>query len=142
MEPNGQQIFESYLARQDDKFKPCLTELRRIVLDIIPAAKESFSYQAHCFKHVYMLVGIGVTKDFCSLYTMSPPLVKSMNDELKSYKASGATIHFNPAEQLPEALITRIVLARIKENELVALSRGKVKHPKRFVPRSPVNKVC
>jgi len=125
MESNGQKVFEDYVLKQDEQFKPCLIELRRIILDIIPAAEESFSYQAHCFKHVYMLVGIGVTKEFCSMYTMSPPLVKSMKDELKGYKASGATIHFKPSEPLPVALITKIVLARAKENELLALSRGK-----------------
>jgi uncharacterized protein YdhG (YjbR/CyaY superfamily) len=125
MEASGQKVFEDYLAKHDDKFKAGLTELRRIILDIMPAAEESFSYQAHCFKHVYMLVGIGVTKEFCSLYTMSPPLVKSMKDELKGNKASGATIHFKPDEALPVAIITKIVLARAKENELLALSRGK-----------------
>jgi len=125
MESNGQKVFEDYVLKQDEQFKPCLIELRRIILDIIPAAEESFSYQAHCFKHVYMLVGIGVTKEFCSMYTMSPPLVKSMKDELKGYKVSGATIHFKPSEPLPVALITKIVLARAKENELLALSRRK-----------------
>ncbi|MCO5945408.1 iron chaperone [Mucilaginibacter flavidus] len=125
MEANGQKVFDDYVVKQDEQFRPCLTELRRIILNIMPAAEESFSYQAHCFKHVYMLVGIGVTKEFCSLYTMSPPLVKSMKDELKDYKASGATIHFKPAEPLPLAIITKIVLARAKGNELLALSRGK-----------------
>ncbi|WP_295792068.1 DUF1801 domain-containing protein [Mucilaginibacter sp.] len=125
MEANGQKVFDDYVVKQDEQFRPCLTELRRIILNIMPAAEESFSYQAHCFKHVYMLVGIGVTKEFCSLYTMSPPLVKSMKDELKDYKASGATIHFKPGEPLPVAIITKIVLARAKENELLALSRGK-----------------
>ena len=127
MEPAGQSIFNTYLNRQDDLFKPGLIALRQLILSIIPNAEETFSYQVHCFKHVYMLVGIGVTKDFCSLYTMSPPLVKSMKDELKSYKASGATIHFKPGEPLPADLITKIVLARIRENELLALSRGKKK---------------
>ncbi|MDB5089001.1 MAG: hypothetical protein JWR09_2995 [Mucilaginibacter sp.] len=125
METAGQIIFNTYLNRQDDLFKPGLVVLRQLILSIIPNAEETFSYQVHCFKHVYMLVGIGVTKDFCSLYTMSPPLVKSMKDELKGYKASGATIHFKPGEPLPTALITKIVLARIRKNELLALSRRK-----------------
>jgi uncharacterized protein YdhG (YjbR/CyaY superfamily) len=125
MEPNGQKVFDDYVGKQDEQFRPCLTELRHIILNILPTAEESFSYQAHCFKHVYMLVGIGVTKDFCSLYTMSPPLVKSIKDELKDYNASGATIHFKPGEALPVAIITKIVLARAKENELLALSRRK-----------------
>ena len=115
LEPNGQKIFDDYLAKHEEKFEPCLTELRRIILDIMPGAEESFSYQAHCFKHIYMLVGIGVTKELCSLYTMSPALVKTMKDELKPYKPSGATVHFKPGDILPAAIITKIVLARIKE---------------------------
>jgi uncharacterized protein YdhG (YjbR/CyaY superfamily) len=127
METEEQAIFNTYLNRQDDLFKPGLIELRRLILSIIPNTEETFSYQVHCFKHIYMLVGIGVTKDSCSLYTMSPPLVKSMKDELKGFKASGATIHFKPGEPLPTNLITKIILARIHENELLALSRGKKK---------------
>jgi uncharacterized protein YdhG (YjbR/CyaY superfamily) len=127
METPGQTIFNTYLNRQDDLLKPGLIELRRLILSIIPGVEETFSYQVHCFKHVYMLVGIGVTKDSCSLYTMSPPLVKSMKDELKGYKTPGATIHFKPGEPLPVTLITKIVLARIRENELLALTRRKKK---------------
>ena len=127
METKGQEVFNSYFNRQDEQFKPCLTALRQLILSIIPDAEETFSYQVHCFKHIYMLVGIGVTKEFCSLYTMSPSLVKSMKDELKGYKTTGATIHLKPGEPLPEKIITKIVLARIKENELLAISRGKKK---------------
>lgn len=127
METKGLELFTTYLDKQDEPFKPILIELRKLILSIIPDAEETFSYQVHCFKHIYMLVGIGATKEFCSLYTMSPPLVKSMKDELKGCKASGATIHFKPGEPLPTAIITKIVLARVKENELLALSRGKKK---------------
>ena len=125
MKATGQQIFDDYLGKQDDLFKPCLVKLRDIILSVMPGAEESFSYQAHCFKHVYMLVGIGVTKDFCSLYTMSPPLVKKMKEELKGYNVSGATIHFRPDEPLPEDIIRKIVLTRANDNEALAISRGK-----------------
>ena len=127
METKGLTLFTTYLDKQDEQFKPILIELRKLILSILPGAEETFSYQVHCFKHIYMLVGIGVTKECCSLYTMSPLLVKNMRDELKGYKASGATIHFKPGEPLPAAIITKIVLARAKENELLALSRGKKK---------------
>ncbi|MCR8557992.1 DUF1801 domain-containing protein [Mucilaginibacter sp. BJC16-A38] len=127
MKPNGLEIFNAYLERQDDKLKPGLVALRELILSIVPDAEESFSYQVHCFKHIYMLVGIGVTKESCSLYTMSPPLIKKMKEELKGYKASGATIHFKPDDHLPVNLIAKIVLNRIQENEALALGRGKKK---------------
>jgi len=125
MESKGSVLFTTYLDKQDEQFKPVLIELRKLILSIMPDAEETFSYQVHCFKHIYMLVGIGVTKEFCSLYTMNPSLVKSMKDELKGYKTSGATIHFKSSEPLPAAVITKIVLTRAKQNELLALSRKK-----------------
>ena len=125
MKANGQQIFEDYLNKQEEQFRPCLVKLRDIILSVMPDAEESFSYQAHCFKHVYMLCGIGVTKELCSLYTMSPPLVKNMKEELKGYQVSGATIHFKPDAPLPEDIIRKIVLTRVSDNVALAISRGK-----------------
>jgi uncharacterized protein YdhG (YjbR/CyaY superfamily) len=114
----GEEVFNNYLKKQDAHFAPCLTDLRRLILSVVPQATETFSYQAHCFKYLYMLAGIGVTSDSCSLYTMSPSLVKNMKAELEEYKPSGGTIHFQPDETLPEALI-------IKEVEALALARKK-----------------
>lgn len=125
MKPAGQQLFNDYLIKHEEEFKPCLVKLREIILSVVPNAEESFSYQAHCFKYVYMLCGIGVTKELCSLYTMSPPLMKKMKGELKGYKVSGATIHFKPGEPLPEDIIRKIVLTRASDNEALAISRGK-----------------
>lgn len=125
MKASGQQIFDDYLEKLEEEFKPCLIKLREIILSIIPSTEESFSYQVHCFKHVYMLCGIGVTKCFCSFYTMSPPLMKKMKEELKGYNVSGATVHFKPDEPLPEDVIRKIVLTRVSDNEALAISRGK-----------------
>ena len=117
------QNIDEYIATQPDDFRPALYELRAIIKSLVPGATESISYQVPCFKHHYMLVGIGVNKNFCSLYTMSPPLVKKLKDELKGVKVSGATIHFTPDESLPVELIKRIVTLRMQENELKAMTK-------------------
>jgi uncharacterized protein YdhG (YjbR/CyaY superfamily) len=117
MNQPGLTPIDDYIARQPEMYRATLEELRRIVKSLVPNAEELFSYQVGCFKHHQMLVGIGVTKEFCSLYTMSPPLVKQMKEELKGMKVSGATIHFPPNEGLPVELIRKIVKARIRENE-------------------------
>lgn len=91
----------------------------------MPDAEEMFSYQVHCFKHIYMLVGIGTTKEYCSLYTMSSKLVKQIKNELIGCKISGMTLHFAPNEPLPVEIITRIVLARVQENEARAMMKKK-----------------
>ena len=119
--------FSDFLLTQEPRFRKCLTELRDLIRSIVPNSQETFSYQVHCFKHVYMLVGIGTTKDYCSLYTMSSNLVKQMKEELKGYKISGMTLHFSPDEPLPVDIITRIVLARLQENEMIAIRKKKSK---------------
>ena len=120
-------LFNSYVLSQEPQFRPCLTDLYLLIKSIIPAAEETFSYRVHCFKDSHMLVGIGANKQYCSLYTMSSTLVKQIKDELAGYKVSGMTIHFKPDDALPVELITRIVLARVQENELLALKRKKTK---------------
>jgi uncharacterized protein YdhG (YjbR/CyaY superfamily) len=120
--------FNDYLLTQPAEFRPCLTELRSLIKSITPNAEEVFSYQVHCFKHLYMLVGIGATKEHCSLYTMSSKLVKQIKDELKGYKISGMTLHFKPGEPLPVDIITRIVLLRLQENEAIAMAKKKNKY--------------
>ncbi len=122
---NPEYSFSSFLSTQEPQFRQCLTELHQLIKSIVPDAGEMFSYQVHCFKHVYMLVGIGTTKEYCSLYTMSSKLVEQIKNELAGCKISGMTLHFNPDEPLPVEIITRIVLARVQENEVQAMTRKK-----------------
>jgi len=119
--------FNDYLLTQPAEFRSCLTEMRNLVKSIVPNAEEVFSYQVHCFKQIYMLVGIGTTKEYCSLYTMSSKLMKQIKAELKGYKISGMTLHFKPDEPLPVDIITRIVLLRLQENEAIAMGKKKNK---------------
>jgi uncharacterized protein YdhG (YjbR/CyaY superfamily) len=66
-------------------------------------------------------------KNHCSLVTMSYDIVKKMKSELKPYKVSGTTIHFPLNKALPDALIKKIVKARIKENEDKLKNKSKSK---------------
>ena len=119
--------FNDYLLTQPVEFSSCLTEMRNLVKSIVPNAEEVFSYQVHCFKQIYMLVGIGTTREYCSLYTMSSKLIKQIKAELKGYKISGMTLHFRPDEPPPVDIITRIVLLRLQENEAIAVGKRRPK---------------
>ncbi|KAA2239442.1 DUF1801 domain-containing protein [Chitinophaga agrisoli] len=107
---------DEYIAQQPPAFQPQLEKLRAIIRSVAPDAEEGISYQVPCFRHHYMLVGIGVNKKYCSLYVMSPSLVKAMKGELEKVQVSGATLHFLPDQALPTALIKKIVKARMQEN--------------------------
>jgi uncharacterized protein YdhG (YjbR/CyaY superfamily) len=116
---------DEYIAQQPEEFRATLENLRSIIKTTVPNAVEMISYQLPCYKYYYMLVGIGANKKYCSFYVMNPGLVKTMHNDLKGVKVSGSTLHFVTNEPLPADLIRKIILARVTQNELLALSRKK-----------------
>lgn len=118
---------EEYIAAQPPEFAITLDELRSAIRAIVPHAEEMIRYGVICYKYLYMLVGIGTTKTSCSFYVMNPELVRQMKPELKDLKYSGSTIHFSLDKALPLALIEKIVLKRVAENEHRAQLKAKKK---------------
>ncbi|MBN2280740.1 MAG: DUF1801 domain-containing protein [Candidatus Marinimicrobia bacterium] len=117
---------EDYLAAQPEEYREKLEELRSIVKKTLPESEELISYQIISYKYIYMLVGIGVKKNYCSFYTMNPNLVKRFEPRLKDIKFSGGTLHFPLDRPLPHDLIRDLIHAREKENLLKAeLNRKK-----------------
>lgn len=116
-----------YIAEQPEPFRGMLEEIRAIIYSIVPDATEAVSYGVPCFKYLYYLVGIGVTKKYCSLYLMSNEVSKSLQEEGFTFLGTKTTVHFSVNEPLPLALIKKIVKARVKENEAKA-KRKKLKN--------------
>lgn len=114
---------DDYIVNQPPEFRKLLETLRSLIKKTVPKAEEVISYGVICYKYHYMLVGIGVTKNTCSFYTMSPSLVKEMKEELSLVKKSGATLHLENNKSLPTALIKKIIKLRMGENELLAAAR-------------------
>lgn len=110
---------DAYLAEMPADIRAALEQLRAVIRAAAPEATERVSYKVAVFRQQGSLVGFGAppSKRHCSLFVMSPPLMARMKDELAGYEVSGATIHFQPDEPLPAALVTRLVRARIAENE-------------------------
>jgi len=75
------------------------------------------------FKHTGMLVAFAAFKHHCSFFAMSSAVMAAFADELKPYETSAGTIRFRPDQPLPADLVTRIVEARIAENEARAAAR-------------------
>lgn len=106
---------DEYLEALPEDARQALQRLRKIIHSVAPEVKERVSYGIPIFRLNRDWVGIGAMKDHCSFYLMSPPLAKKMKDQLKDFKVSGATIHFQPGKPLPEALVRKILAERLKE---------------------------
>jgi uncharacterized protein YdhG (YjbR/CyaY superfamily) len=108
---------DAYLAGVAEEARPALEQLRSTIKAAAPQAVESIKYQIPVFKLHGDLVGFAVQKNHLSFYVMSPGLLRARAADIKGYDVSGGTIHFSPDRSLPAALVTRLVKARIAENE-------------------------
>lgn len=114
-----------YIAEQPLPFRSKLEEIRAIIYSIVPEATEAVSYHVPCFKYLYYLIGIGVTKKHCSIYLMSYTLATSLKEEGYEFLGTKTTVHFPVNEPLPVSLIKKIVKTRVKENEEKAKAKKK-----------------
>ncbi len=107
---------DAYLANQPEDVRRALQDLRELIRSIAPEARELISYQVPTFAQDGMLVGYGAATKHCSLFTMSPPLVRRLSEQLRGVTVSGATLHFTPDEPLPADVVRLVVTERIQEN--------------------------
>jgi uncharacterized protein YdhG (YjbR/CyaY superfamily) len=108
---------DEYLAALSDDKRAALEKLRKTIRAAAPKAEECISYQLPAFRQNGMLVGFGATANHCAFYLMSGSTVEAYKDELKDYDTSKGTIRFKSDKPLPDALVRKLVKARIAENE-------------------------
>jgi len=75
------------------------------------------SYRIPMFKYNGMLVGYAAFKNHCSLFPTGSGVLDQFEQELKGYRTSKGTIQFPSDKPLPDALVKKIVRARVKENK-------------------------
>ncbi len=108
---------DEYLRALSTDKRAALQKLRKTIKAAAPKAEECISYQIPAFRlNGRMLVGFGATPNHCAFYPMSSSTVKTHKDELKAFKTSKGTIHFQADKPLPTVLVRRLVKARITEN--------------------------
>lgn len=106
-----------YLAGFSVETRKTLEKLRSQIRAAAPQATEGVSYGIGVFKHHGMLVGLGATKNHCALYLMSTAVLESHAAALAKFDLGKGTVRFPIGGSLPDALVTKLVKARIAENE-------------------------
>ena len=116
---------DDYLLNIPENQRIALEEVRQIIRDTAPTAEEVISYGMPAFKYHGMLVYFAAFKNHCSLFAANATMIEDLHPELKAYKTSKGTIQFTPEKPLPAALVQKIILIRMKENEEKALAKKK-----------------
>jgi uncharacterized protein YdhG (YjbR/CyaY superfamily) len=118
--------FDEYLANVGDDQRGALEELRQTIRAAAPEARECISYGLAAFREPNgVLVALGASPKHCAFYLMSNSTVAAHEEDLKGYDTSTGTVRFQPGAPLPEALVRKLVHARLVENERLAAEKGR-----------------
>ena len=108
---------DEYLAGVPEPARSTLQHLRDVIRAVVPKeTTEVISYGIPMFKFNGMLVGYAAFKKHCSLFPTGSGVLDLFEEELRGYRTSKGTIQFPADQPLPDALVRKIVKARVKEN--------------------------
>ena len=109
---------DEYLAGTSESARSTLKHIRVVIRSVVPKeTTEVISYGIPMFKFNGMLVGYAAFKKHCSLFPTGSGVLDRFEKELKGYRTSKGTIQFPSEKPLPDALLKKIVKARVKENK-------------------------
>jgi uncharacterized protein YdhG (YjbR/CyaY superfamily) len=109
---------DAFLAAVPAHKRAALQKLRRTIRAAAPKATELINYGVPMFRlDGKNLVSYAAATNHCTFYVQSPAVMRAFAAELKDYKQGKGSIQFAPDKPIPAALVTRLVKARIAENE-------------------------
>jgi uncharacterized protein YdhG (YjbR/CyaY superfamily) len=107
---------DEYLAGLAAEQRTALERLRATIRAAAPDAIEKIYYQMPAFYDHGPLVAYAAFKNHVSFFVMSTAVLDAHEDELGGLRTAKGTISFKPEKPLPDALVKKLVRARLKEN--------------------------
>jgi uncharacterized protein YdhG (YjbR/CyaY superfamily) len=138
-------LMDAYILKFPLETQKKLSQIRNIIKAASPQAEETINYQMPTFQLHGNLVHFAGYKNHIGFYPAPSAIIKFEKD-LSSYKNSKGAVQFPLSEPLPEKLIRKMVLFRVKENLEKAKEKSKkvCQHGHTFYKTSdcPVCPVC
>jgi uncharacterized protein len=112
------QDVDSYIATADERARPVLEELRRIMKSTVPNVEESISWGVPFYRYHGALGGYAVYKNHVS-FGAAGDLRREDREALEKdgYKTGKKTVQIGFDQKVPAAAIKRILKAQTKANE-------------------------
>jgi uncharacterized protein YdhG (YjbR/CyaY superfamily) len=105
-----------YLSKLSDPQKSTLTQVRKMIAEILPEATECISYGLPAFKYNGTVIGgFAATKKHCSYYPFSGSTLRILKKNLAKYQQTKSALHFPLNKPLSKKIIKQLVLTRIAE---------------------------
>jgi uncharacterized protein YdhG (YjbR/CyaY superfamily) len=114
----GSAEIDAYLGGLPDAQRASLQHLRETIRAAAPEATEALVYGVPGFKlGGKSLVGYAGFTNHCGFYPMSPDVIAAHADALERFETAKGTVRFKPEDPLSDALVIKLVKARIAEIE-------------------------
>ena len=108
---------DDYINFMPPEYIEMLQELRETILQAIPEAIETISYNMPAYKFRRVLVYFALAKKHVGLYPTASG-VEAFKDELKNYNHAKGSIQFPLDKPLPLKLIADIARFRLEEEKI------------------------
>lgn len=130
--PNIYEIHDrnEYIKKSPAEARILLKALRKIIRSSAPKAEEKISYGMPMYMYHGMLVAFGSFRNHVGLYLLMSDFLPKYKKELSRYKTATGTIQFPFGRPIPEALVKKLVRARVKINEKKAKAKIKTNKSK------------
>ena len=106
---------DEYIATFPKEIQEKLEEIRAVIKDVVPEAKEKISYQMPTFALKGNLVHFAAFKNHIGFYP-TPSGITAFDNELAIYKRAKGSEQFPINQPLPLELIRKIVKFRVEED--------------------------
>ena len=109
------QTIDEYIGEFPEDIRKILTDIRKLIGETVPGAKEKISYQMPTFElNGKNLIHFAAFKQHIGIYP-TPSGVEAFRKELAPYKKAKGSIRFPLDKPIPMALIKQIVQFRVNE---------------------------
>lgn len=115
MAKTNYKTIDEYIAAFPDTVQHKLEEVRKIIHEAAPDAKEIISYQIPCFDQNGPILYFSAFTKHISIAT-PPPTLDVFKKELKDYKTSKSVFQIPFDQPIPAKLITKIATYKVREN--------------------------
>lgn len=106
---------DEYIAQFAEDKQKILQQIRSVIKEAAPNAKEKISYQMPTFYMNGNLVHFAAFKTHIGFYPV-PSGIEKFKEELSQYKGGKGSVQFPYDKPIPYDLIQRIVKFRVAEN--------------------------
>jgi uncharacterized protein YdhG (YjbR/CyaY superfamily) len=111
---------DAYMAELPPEQRAVLEELRRVILAAAPGGVEVISYGMPAVKHRKARVYYAAWKGHYSIYGLTTAALDAHREEVEPYLTEKGMVKLSYSEQVPAALVTKLVKAQVTASEKTA----------------------